>query len=41
MNISLANAEELECTIKSEDGKNYKFLADMSYKECKEKYVSK
>ena len=35
MNISLANAEELECTVKSEDGKIYKVSADMSYKEWK------
>lgn len=31
--MSLANAEELDCTVKSEDGKIYKVPADMSYKE--------
>lgn len=41
MNVSLANAEELERSVKSEEGKNYKGLADMSYKDLKEKCVSK
>ena len=33
------DAEDLERTARSEDGKPYKVLADISYKEWKEKYV--
>lgn len=33
------DAEDLERTARSEEGKTYKVLADMSYKEWKEKYV--
>lgn len=33
------DADDLERTARSEDGKPYKVLADMSYKEWKEKYV--